>query len=414
MPLFDAGREEYEKVNESWTTVSDEQLQKLTEMDDKYQTLKADLETLKMETLSQLAEPMGNLMQSLSDLMSSDEGKAAINNVLGTLKDTLNWIAENQGVVVKALEALGIAFAGLKVSETVLTFVKLASGLKGLFGAAGAAGSAGSGAAAAGGGGWLAKAATMAGGSSALIPLGVLGLGIALPEIAMAQARQKWGADYNRRQGAADLNGENAWFIRQAAEALGKNGYDVNMGMAEELLMGLSARQNQQKAELYNTLKGKTTAGNDTWNLLNSFWSGATLDQNVIDEMLNTITDAFAEHDQKAQIPVDVKVPEDAAALLEQDIGTLTIKANIVPSFGGYGEVEEKPKANGIWSVPFDGYHAVLHRGERVVPAREVSSRSFNSNLYVEKMYMSNGQDAAGLSARMAEEQRRKMKSLGS
>ena len=315
---------------------------------------------------------------------------------------------------MKALEALGIAFAGLKVSETVLTFMKLASGLKGLLGAGGAGSATGTAAkTAATGTGWWAKTASMAGGMDALVPLWVLGLGLAPAEIAMIQQGKVWNTRYNRRQAAADLNDENSWFIRQAAEALGKDG-QVNMGAAEELLMGLSARQNQQKAELYNILKGSTTAGNNTWNLLNSFWGGAALDQTQIDEMLQDITDAFSANAEKAQIPVEVKVPEDAASVLEQDIGTLTIKANIVPSFGEYGEVEEKPKANGIWSVPFDGYHAVLHRGERVVPAREVSSRSFNSNLYVEKMYMSNGQDAAGLSARMAEEQRRKMKSLGS
>ena len=71
------------------------------------------------------------------------------------------------------------------------------------------------------------------------------------------------------------------------------------------------------------------------------------------------------------------------------------------------------PKANGIWSVPWDGYPAILHKGERVVPARE-ASRSYNSNLYVESMYMNNGTDAAGLAAAMAAAQRRTMSGYGS
>ena len=58
---------------------------------------------------------------------------------------------------------------------------------------------------------------------------------------------------------------------------------------------------------------------------------------------------------------------------------------------------------------------AILHKGERVVPAREVSnSRSFSSNLYVESMYMSGGADAEGLAAAMAAAQKRTMSGYGS
>ena len=49
-----------------------------------------------------------------------------------------------------------------------------------------------------------------------------------------------------------------------------------------------------------------------------------------------------------------------------------------------------------------------------VVPAREVQSRSFNSNLYVESMYMNSGTDAEGLAAAMAAAQRRTMSGFGS
>ena len=72
-------------------------------------------------------------------------------------------------------------------------------------------------------------------------------------------------------------------------------------------------------------------------------------------------------------------------------------------------------KANGIWSVPYDGYLAKLHKGERVVPAREVnSSRNFSSNLYIESMYMNNGQDAEALASRIAAANKRTMNGYGS
>ena len=48
------------------------------------------------------------------------------------------------------------------------------------------------------------------------------------------------------------------------------------------------------------------------------------------------------------------------------------------------------------------------------MPAREVASRNYSSNLYVESMYMNNGTDAAGLAAAMAAAQRRTMSGYGS
>ena len=70
--------------------------------------------------------------------------------------------------------------------------------------------------------------------------------------------------------------------------------------------------------------------------------------------------------------------------------------------------------ANGLPYVPYDGYLAELHRGEMVVPAREVASRNYSSNLYVESMIMNNGTDAKGLAAAMAAAQRRTMAGYGS
>ena len=76
-----------------------------------------------------------------------------------------------------------------------------------------------------------------------------------------------------------------------------------------------------------------------------------------------------------------------------------------VPGLGGH--------ANGLPYVPYDGL-ALLHKGEEVRPAREVTSRNFSSNLYVESMIMNNGTDAAGLASAMAAAQRRTMSGYGS
>ena len=69
--------------------------------------------------------------------------------------------------------------------------------------------------------------------------------------------------------------------------------------------------------------------------------------------------------------------------------------------------------ANGLPFVPFDGYIAALHRGERVVPANQNRSYTTNSNLYVDHMVMQGGADADGLAARIAERTRRTMAGFG-
>ena len=70
--------------------------------------------------------------------------------------------------------------------------------------------------------------------------------------------------------------------------------------------------------------------------------------------------------------------------------------------------------ANGLPFVPYNGYLAILHQGERVMTARENRTYTANSNLYVEKMVMNNGTDAAGLASAIAEAQRRTMSGYGS
>lgn len=450
VPLFTefSSQAEFDEALKNVNVESADSVQNLAKLNDTMGTLRGNLDTIGREILAQfapgltaMADSLNNLLTEVMNYLKTEDGKAMLDsmkesflglfdglknvsaedvvsgfkNVFESIVEGFKWIKENGDTLLHVLEGIGIFWAGLKVSEGALTLLKLVNGLQGLLAAGGGA----AGAAGAGGGAGAGFSAAIlagvknawatAGGMSALAPLGVFGAATLPAEIVMNQTRQKWAADYNRRMTAAELPDNNAWFISQAAETLGLSG-QVKWENAESLLMGLSGRKNQQLAELYNILKdANPTAGNNTWNLLNSFWNGAELDPNQINEMLQNITDAFADNaNKKVSIPSELTLPDNQAALLAESVGTVMIHGQIVP------DGVDGSHANGIWAVPRDNYLALLHKNERVIPARQMTSRNFTSNMYIENMTMNNGQDADGLAARVAAENRRIMSGYGS
>lgn len=378
LPLFTAGQEEYERLMAQQNVLSNEQVDSLGKADDAFKSIQQQIELLKNQFWADNA---------------------------GTITELLQWLVDNKDTVVTAIEVIAGGFGALKLAEGGLQVLQLINGLKGLTGAAAAASAAGTAA-----GGAFASGFTSAFVAAAPALAGILGItAVAITPALMVQEEQKkiWQDRYTNRMNSASFGSDNSDFISRAATALGVDG-QVDFGSAYELLMGLGARQNQQKAELYNVLKNAAdTNGNNTWNLLNALWGGAELDHGQVDKLLQNVTDAMAASAQKAEVPVDLEVPENAAEQLANQVGTVTIPVTLAG-------VEDGSHANGLWSVPYNGYLARLHKGERIIPAREVASRSYNSNLYVENMNMNGGADAAGLAAAMAAAQRRTMSAYGS
>jgi hypothetical protein len=189
IPLFSAGLEEYEKMNASWHVVSDDNLKKLTDMDDEVQKMSANWETLQntflatlASTLTPLLEKLNTFLEKFNAYLESDEGqqkmeefgnalsglfeglleldpeavmdaiKAAIDGIVGAFQ----WIDEHKGEIVQALKAIGEAFIGMKLlsfatnlAQIVANFWTLKAG--GFFAnGANAAGAAGAGSAAPG------------------------------------------------------------------------------------------------------------------------------------------------------------------------------------------------------------------------------------------------------------------------
>ena len=186
LPLFNTGREKYEETMEGWNVVSDENVQKLGELDDSYQKLQNELETLKNTFWAELApavqvatDALTELMKQFNEYLDTDEGKEAMkslsesieslfrnltniefSDVMNVVKgaidgivEGLKWLSNNWTLVRDALIGIAIGFGALKLASFGISVGQLISGFKGLAGGGAAAGAgAGAGAGAAGGG----------------------------------------------------------------------------------------------------------------------------------------------------------------------------------------------------------------------------------------------------------------------
>ena len=161
-PMFIAGRSEYEHALAEATVVPQENVEKLSSLNDRLDELDNQFETLKLNVLSELAPAFETLASVLTEVMAefneylqTDDGKAmmeslreavqaffgelrnvdlskAVETVKGALdsvKTALDWIRENKDKIIPAIEGIGVAFAGLKLAGLALNIGKIVSGL---------------------------------------------------------------------------------------------------------------------------------------------------------------------------------------------------------------------------------------------------------------------------------------------
>ena len=218
VPLFKTGREEYEETMDSWSVVSEKQLDSLQKMDDQYQKLSGEWETFKNSVLASLADVLTPLMEKLTELMQkfneyiqSPEGQEMLKKLSETLmglfeditnidpekvmegligifnkiKEGLEWIIDNKDTLVGALKVIAAGFGLLKLGNLAMNVVKIADGFKNILGigagkaAAGAGSSVAGGAAQSTGVSWLAQQASLFGAAGGGAMLGtVSGLGL--------------------------------------------------------------------------------------------------------------------------------------------------------------------------------------------------------------------------------------------
>ena len=321
---------------------------------------------------------------------------AGFKSVFDDLLAGVKWLARNKDSVIKAIEGAFGIFATLKVSSGVLTLIKLFNGAQGFFGGNSPAttGTAGN-----GGGGLLS-------GTGGSMMDTIMGQAMATGSVLqMYYQKQKIGKLLDGTEAGieawADANVGAGFWTDAERDALAQQNIDF-----------LNAAKRISNGVAYIDETGHMRDANG-----NSIGYQMPKGEGPLIHKQRGQGDSFT-----IPVPAEPVLAEDAAAqLAEQAAGIeVPVRVRLITDAEGnalesYDVSLDGFHANGIWSVPRNNYLAMLHKGERVVPAREVgSSRNYSSNLYVESMYMNNGTDAAGLAAAMAAAQRRTMSGYGS
>ena len=278
LPLFTAGREEWEKTVASQQVVSEERVKALGELDDANQALENSWDVTKYSFLAELApvvtdvtNAVTEMLKAFNEWMDTDEGKQAMNDIseairelfaglkdvsfkdaidavagaIDGIKTALLWLEEHKDDVKTALEVIAGGFALLKVSELALNIGKIVSGFQTLWAGAknplpslpGAGGNNGgsptatptgdgTGTGTGLGGGWLAsKWAAFKAGLAEVMPLiaqeaAVIGVAIAPAVVAQKNDEARWKEELESAEAAADALEETLGESSRDAEIL--------------------------------------------------------------------------------------------------------------------------------------------------------------------------------------------------
>lgn len=96
-------------------------------------------------------------------------------------------------------------------------------------------------------------------------------------------------------------------------------------------------------------------------------------------------------------------LPEQVASAVKGATFSVNLFAGLLNGIKGH--------ANGLWNVPWDGYPAMLHRGERVLTARENQQYTYNN--YFGNVNLNNGLEIDALTESIERQSRRKRAGFG-
>lgn len=192
-----------------------------------------------------------------------------------------------------------------------------------------------------------------------------------------------------------------------AALVLRSAGIDVN----DERLGGYS--QMYQNALMYldsNWMNMKQNGGfTEGLGIINDyFMKSGTYDENGQWSIPSLLEEEAAKSSEAAEAmnaaaETMAGLPEATAAAVSGAVAGIKLSVNLGDLF--------KSHANGIWSVPWDGYPAILHRGERVMTAGE--AQRYTTNNYFGTVNLNNGLEIEQLTESIDRRNKRQMAGFG-
>ena len=428
VPLFDKYKtlDEYNEALENVNITTEQATENAAELADRVGALENTWTTLKDEVvgavapgLTEAAGALNGLLTAILNYLQTPEGQEALStlgeSVAGLFKDlgeidpdsvvnnfikmfddlveSFKWVANNWEDVKKGLLGIvGVWTAG-KVTSGALTIVQLLNGLKGLTGT---------------GAGGAGEIAMTLGGKLAFNGIdSTLGTSIASHIVNGLTSTPMTVA------------------IAAASIAAIAHGIYVAMNRKDPI---------EQMGEAAGFSKEKITEIKEAMPEYNPF------DTKQTQKVTNMLKDFFTGGSTKTEpveVPATLVTPEDEKKDIAEQVGVVTLPANLqvvsVSGGGGGGKVRIGSGGGGAMVV-YDGTNfggllkgsfangipwvddtrlAMLHRGERVLTARENRQYTINNNTYFGGVNLHNGMEVDALTDSMARQQRKQASAYG-
>ena len=463
LPLFKKGREVYEEALENAPTASAEAIENLADLNARMAELEASWNTLKLEALGAIApalekgaDAIANLLDKVTVYLQTDAGQEllerlgtavsglfddlakispedVVNNVtsvLTGLTSGLEWLSKNWEGVKNALIWIVGGWATLEIGGGILDIVKVVGGLAELTGVKAAGEAAG----AAWGGAFakavIAAAPWLVGLITLLTPSGtgnddLVDANGNLTEVGQQLENERIAEE----ERLANRTDRERWLEEMAAK------YNGTMGISAVNMMMFGHDPIYEAIQDYWDKYRTGTATTEDWQYLQGAMDSNKWEQFMqvakfmysLDSAVEDLPDeafgfneSFDEwlknNENGVPIVIDPVVPEGTAGAIAEEVGPVLLPVQLVVQELTDEEAAElfKPKANGMPFVPYDGYLAMLHKGERVMTASQNRNYTYNSNTYFGSVNLNNGLQVEALAESIARNNRRKNSGYGS